>query len=131
MSLRFQEKDEVDREVEDNKRSGVAFWLIIVIPFAALVCIGALVEWLLGHRSSSHEAVIGLVVLVASLAPCIVGEYLIAPVYKEFRTRTKEIDGKVSAIESSMNESIRLQKELLEKLTAIGNRLDEVQDNNR
>jgi hypothetical protein len=128
MMLRYQNKDEVDQEVEAQTRSSAAFWLIMGVLFAVLAGVWVLVKWLLGHPLSSHEVAI---VVIGSLSVPIIslaGEYMIAPVYKEFRIRTKEIDGKLSAVESVINESKERNSELLERLAAIENRLDEIQN---
>ncbi len=54
--------------------------------------------------------------------------WLVAPYYYEFRNRTKEIDGKVTAIEEALNKSTDGQMELMERLAAIERKLAEMQN---
>jgi DNA-binding FrmR family transcriptional regulator len=51
----------------------------------------------------------------------------VAPFYYEFRIRGKEIDGKVSAIEQAVIASKEGHAELLERLTAIEDKLNSIQ----
>jgi hypothetical protein len=46
------------------------------------------------------------------------------PYYQEFRLRTKELDGKVSAIEAAVSASAEQQEEVISKLTEIENTLN-------
>jgi hypothetical protein len=46
------------------------------------------------------------------------------PYYQEFRLRTKDLDGKVSAIEAAVSASAEQQEEVISKLTEIENTLN-------
>ena len=52
---------------------------------------------------------------------------IVAPLYYEFRYRTKETDGKVSAIEDALIDAKDGHVELLERLAAIEDKLDAIQ----
>jgi hypothetical protein len=120
MSLRFQEHDdEVDREAaRETKR--ILWFTVIVLAFYAAIF--GLLDWLNGQSLKSYEVGIGVTVAFGCVP------LLVHFIIGEIRIRVKEIDGKVSAIESTVNESKEFHIELLEKLTAIKNRLDEIQD---
>lgn len=120
MLLRFQEDDEADRETAKKRTRALYFIAFFLILYLAVCGLG---DWLAGQSLKSFaEAFGGLIVI------CCLGG-LIYPVYHEFRIRTKEIDGKISAIESAIYESKERNTELLKRLTAIENRLDEIRDN--
>jgi len=115
MSLRFQREDEVDREVRKNRR---LLW--IVVPVAFFGAIFGLTDWLFGESSRQIREEFGGLLALAFLY------WLLSPIYREFCSRTKEIDGKVSAIEEAVIASKEDQTELMEKLAAIEDKLVEL-----
>ena len=131
MSLRSQVKDEIDKEVEEKKRASLMIDGLIVGPIV-VVCysvVFGLFDWFTGKILKLYGQEIGgmlAVLLVAAFAG-----WILFPLYDEFRFRTKEIDGKVSAIEEAVNESKEGHAELLERLTAIEEKLTEIQDARR
>lgn len=113
MTLRFQQTDEVDRQVNEKRKT--ARWMV---PGSLAFMVA--VYWLRGESPRSFWE---------SLAGAIAFGWLwliVEPVYQEFRIRTKEIDGKVSAIEEVVNASKEGHAELLERLTAIENKIEGV-----
>jgi uncharacterized membrane protein YciS (DUF1049 family) len=112
VALRFQEKDDVDRAAKESRATGVTVFCLLVV--AAIV--GA-TDWINGESLASYEKEL---VFYVGLAFVI---WLAAPFYHEFRIRTKEIDGKVSAIEEALNSSRRAHEELLKRLTTIEEKL--------
>lgn len=122
MSLRFQDEDEVDRRVSETKRT--TFWLIAAILLLAAVWYG-LDAWSRGASLGKFVIELG-----GLIAVCWVG-WVSYPIYLEFRIRTKEIDGKISAAEAAMNETNERYLELLHRLAAIETRLDDIQDADR
>ena len=109
MALRFQnERDEVDRTAKESRATGVMVFLLLLLA----VITGA-VEWFSGGSLASYEKELAFYIGSAFVA------WLAAPFYYEFRIRTKEIDGKVSAIEEAVNSSREAHGELLERLGAI------------
>jgi hypothetical protein len=122
MSLRFQREDDVDCEVKEGRRRTPWIILFFIVLFAAVSGLG---DWLSGQSLKSFgEEIVGAIGFGFVW-------WLVDPIYEEFRVRTKEIDGKVSAIESSMVESKERDTELLRRLKAIETRLDEIRDANR
>ena len=111
MALRFQEWDEVDRTARGGRPS-------LILLFALVAAITGVVAWLSGKSLYSYERDI------AVGAACLWAAWLLVPIYEEFRARTKEIDGKVSAVEKAVTASKENHAELLEKLTAIEERLE-------
>jgi hypothetical protein len=118
MSLRFQKEDDVDREVKEERRTTPWLYLFCIVFFAVVF---GLFDWLGGQSLKSFWEELGGLIVVCWFI------WLVSPIYEEFRIRTKEIDGKVSTIESTINESKERDHELLKRLTAIENRLDEIQ----
>lgn len=116
MALRFQEKDDVDRAAKESKATGVTVFCLLVVA-----AIAGATDWINGEILASYEKelvfYIGLAIVI----------WLAAPSYHEFRIRTKEIDGKVSAIEEALNSSSEAHEELLERFTAIEKKLDAMQ----
>jgi TPR repeat protein len=113
MALRFQQTDEVDREVTEKQRA-TSFWWIIGV--------GLLLY--LASKVLPSEFARPIVELIAVLYALWFLSWMVSPVYHEFRSRTKEINGKVSAIEAAANASKEDHVELLEKLTAIEKQTD-------
>ena len=72
----------------------------------------------LASYGKSHAATLGIAF----------GCWLLFPYYQEFRIRTKEIDGKVSAIEEAVIASRKRASELLEMLQAMDAKLDDLSD---
>jgi putative Mn2+ efflux pump MntP len=109
VALRFQvERDEVDRAAKESRATGVTVFMLLVLA----VITGA-VDWFSGESLASYEKELAFYVGFLFVI------WLAAPYYHEFRIRTKEIDGKVSAIEEAVNSSREAQEKLLERLTAI------------
>jgi DNA-binding FrmR family transcriptional regulator len=118
MSLRFQDYDEIDREVKaEKRRSGLLFVLFFCLIAAAV----GLHDWLHGDSLKSHEGDLGW--LVAALFVV----WLVGPLFFELSKRLKEIDGKVSVTESAINESVH-DKEILNRIYAIEGSLNEIHD---
>ena len=124
MVLRFQESDEVDRAAKANRSAGLDVFVMVLI-----VGIWSLTAWLDGDSLANYKK--SLPVLVVFLLVYWLVNWLVAPYYHEFRIRTKEIDGKVSAIEKAVNGSSKGYAELLERLTSIEEKLAEIQDARR
>src|ERR1035437_3586570 len=116
MVLRFQERDEVDRAAEKTQMTRVMVFLLLLF-----VVISGPVAWFRGESLALYGTQ-----LAWAIGSCFV-IWWVAPFYPEFRIRTKEIDGKVSAIEEAVNASKEDHAELLERLTAIEDKLDAMQ----
>jgi len=109
VALRFQnERDEADRAAKESRATGVTVGLLLVV--AVITGAG---DWFSGQSLASYEKELAFYIGSAFVA------WLAAPFYYEFRIRTKEIDGKVSAIEEAVNSSREAHGELLERLGAI------------
>ena len=122
MSLRFQEQDEVDREIEEGSKGSLFLIIFGLIFLAAILGLG---NWLGGQALRTY---------LEELGALIAGAILVFPFYitqKELNIRVKEIDGKVSAIETALSESKAREIELLGRLTTVQNVLDEIQASNR
>ena len=118
MALRFQDRDDdVDRAAKEERHTG---GLVAVLVLVAVIH-GA-TAWFSGKSLTSYE------VDLAWLFGFGFVYWMVVPFYYEFRIRTKEIDGKVSAIEEAGNASKEGHAELLERLTAIEEKLTEIQD---
>ena len=114
MALRFQDgRDEVDRAAKESRATGVMVFLLLLLA----VITGA-VDWFSGESLASYEKELAFYIGLAFVT------WLAAPFYHEFRIRTKEIDGKVSAIEEAVNAFAKQQSKLMHKLTAIERALD-------
>jgi hypothetical protein len=117
VGLRFQDgHDEVDRAAKESRATGVMVFLLLLLA----VITGA-VDWFSGESLASYEKELAFYIGLGFVT------WLAAPFYHEFRIRTKEIDGKVSAIEEAVNSSREAHEELLERLTAIEKKLDAMQ----
>jgi hypothetical protein len=117
MALHFQEKDDVDQAAKEERHTGGL--LIVLALYAA---IDAAFTWFKGESLASYGKNLAWLVGIGFVL------WMVAPLYYEFRFRTKEIDGKVSAIEEAVNASLEGRAELLERLTAIEEKLAEIQD---
>jgi hypothetical protein len=115
MGLRFQGNDEVDRHAKEERATGVLVFLVML-----LAVISGAVDWFSGKSLVSYEEEIAFYI------GCGLVFWFITPFYYEFRIRTKEIDGKVSAIEEGLTSAKEDRAELLERLSAIEEKLDSV-----
>jgi hypothetical protein len=124
MSLRFQKEDEVDEEVKHGRRTTLWEIVAFVLLVAALEGVST---WLHGDSVASYAKELGWLCAIGFLC------WLVSPIYQEFRIRTKEIHGKVSAIEAAVNADAEQHAESLEpfdasevmdKLTTIEGKLD-------
>ena len=116
MALRFQGNDEVDRQAKEERATGVLVFLVVLL---AVIC-GA-VDWFSGKSLASYEEELAFYIGLGFLF------WFLTPFYYEFRIRTKEIDGKVSAIEEAVTSAKEDRAELLERLAAIEAKLDDIQ----
>jgi hypothetical protein len=116
MALRFQEKDDVDQAAKEERETGGL--LIMLVLYAA---IDGAFTFFKGESLASYGKNLAWLVGIGFVL------WMVAPFYYEFRFRTKEIDGKVSAIEDAVILSREDQAELLERLTAIEERLEAMQ----
>lgn len=123
MFLRFQKEDDVDREVKEENRRTVPWMILFYIGLVA----GAfgLSDWLRSELPTSLWEELGGLFAIGFVC------WLVVPVYEEFRIRTKEIYGKVSAIEADVIAAKEIHAELLEKLIAVEEKLAGIQDSNR
>jgi hypothetical protein len=108
VALRFQEKDDVDRVAKESRATGVTVFLLLVLA----VITGA-VDWFSGESLASYEKELAFYIGLAFVT------WLAAPFYHEFRIRTKEIDGKVSAIEDAVNASKEDHADDIEKAVTV------------
>ena len=123
MALRFQEKDAVDEEVKEQRSDGVRASIAVYgFFFVLLALIFGLFDWFSAKSLKSYGEEIAW--FLGFLWFISFADWLLSPIYNEFRFRTKEIDGKVSAIEKAVTASKEDQRELLEKLTAIEEKLE-------
>jgi hypothetical protein len=117
VALRFQDgRDEVDRTAKESRATGVMVFLLLL-----LAVITGTVDWFSGESLASYEKELAFYIGLTFVT------WLAAPFYYEFRIRTKEIDGKVSAIEEAVKSSREAHGELLERLTAIEKKLGAMQ----
>jgi len=118
VALRFQGKsDEIERAAKEERNTPAL--IIIFVLFAA---IHGVLAWVQGESFASYAKDLAWL-----LAFCLT-YWILAPFYYEFHIRTEEIDGKVSAIEKAVNASEEAHAELLEKLTAIEDKLGELSE---
>jgi hypothetical protein len=117
MALRFQKVDDVDRAAKEERHTAVL--VIVGVLYAATDGIFA---WLRSESLPSYGKNLAGLIAFGFVY------WLAAPFYYEFRIRTKEIDGKVSAIEQAVTASREGQAELLERLNLIEGKLAEIQD---
>jgi hypothetical protein len=117
MALRFQGNDEVDRAAKEERHTG---GLAVLLVLYALID-GAF-SWFRGESLASYGKNLAWLVGFGFVY------WVAAPFYYEFRIRTKEIDGKLSAIEATVIASKEGHSELLEKLTAIEEKLEELSE---
>jgi hypothetical protein len=106
MTLRFQKDDEVDREVKAGRRRfPIWTFVFLFILLGVISGIAALIHgWSLVRLERELGEILGFSFFVA------LGASIFAPLYKEFRFRTKEIDGKVLAIEEALTASREVEK---------------------
>jgi len=117
MALRFQKDDEVDRAAKEAAHPGV---LVFVLAVFALV--DGLFSWLRGESFASYGK------NLAEFTAFGFAYWIVAPFYYEFRLRTEEVDGKVSAIEGAVKKIQEGQTELFERLRSVEEKLGAIQD---
>lgn len=126
MALRFQAKDEIDKKVEESGGLWRFFWGVVFVVIAVATGISALFT---GKTLKEYGQDIGIWLACVLLVAFI--QQILSPLYEEFSLRTKEINGRVSAIEEAVNASKKSQAELLDRLTAIEEKLTEIQSARR
>ena len=115
MSLRFQsENDEVDQAVKNESHTVM---LVFILGFIATI--DGVFEWFQGKSLAEYGKNLGWWIGFG------LAYWLACPFYNEFRFRTKELDGKVSAIEQTVIAFKEYHGELIEKLESIEQKLDE------
>jgi len=130
MTLRFQKKDAVDEEVKEDRSEGVRVSFLLYGFIFVFFAVGSgLFDWFSGKSLKSYGEEVGW--MLGFFFSISVADWILSPIYNEFRFRTKEIDGKVSAIEKTVNASTEDHAELLKRLTAIEEKLTEIQDARR
>jgi Mg2+ and Co2+ transporter CorA len=122
MVLRFQERDDVEREMKTARFSVLPMYIVFFVLIAACY---ALVDWWNDLSLKTYRKDLGSVFVFL----CVF--WLATALYIEFRARLREIDGKVSEIEKTVNASKEGHAEMLEKLAAIEEKLTEVQQARR
>jgi hypothetical protein len=117
MALRFQgsNEDEVDRQA---KREG--YTPVLIFIFVLLAAIDGVTSWFSNKSLASYEQGLGLMSIL------VLAYWFAAPFYYEFRIRTKEIDGKVSAIEGAVAASQRESAQLRSELSAVRDKLGDL-----
>lgn len=119
MTLRFQKADEIDREVNEERK--INRWMIPSL-LAFIVAVFGIGDWLRGDSRSFWEKVAGAIAFGWLWL-------LISPVYQEFRIRTKEIYGKVSAVEEKLDEMQNMLEQRIDELhQKIENKLESDHD---
>jgi hypothetical protein len=113
VALRFQEKDDVDRAAKEERHAGAL--LIVLVLYAG---IDGAFTWFRGESLASYGKNLAFFIVFGFVF------WLIEPFYYDFRFRTKETYGKVSAIEKVVTTSKEGHAELLERLTAIEDKLE-------
>ena len=116
MGLRFQGNDEVDRQAKHERATGV--WVLLIVLLGA---VSGAVDWFSGKSLASYKEELGFYIVFGFLS------WLFSPLYYDFRIRSKEIDGKVSAIEKVVTSAEESRVELLQRLAVIEAKLDEIQ----
>ena len=122
MTLRYEGQDNAERAGEvSHEKFGCFLLLVIVLGVAAKgLC------WLSGGCSASHENLLSWIIGIC-VAWSAYG--FVQMRIEEINTRTKEIHGKVSAIETAVNESkvrdAELMEKLMEKLAAVEDGVEE------
>ncbi len=116
MGLRFQGNDEVDRQAKEERATWV--WVFLIVLLGA---VSGAVDWFTGKSLASYKDELGFYIVFGFLS------WLLSPFYYEFRIRSKEIDGKVSAIEKAVTSAEEGRVELLQRLAVIEAKLDEIQ----
>jgi hypothetical protein len=102
------------------KREGRTVLLKLVFLFLCVGAVYGVSAWLEGRSFASFERDLMVLLGVCYLY------WLLAPYYYEFRFRTKEINRKVSAIESALSDLTKQRSELFEKLSAVEKKLDSI-----
>ena len=116
----------MDEEVKENRKSeGITLAVLYGFSFVVIAIIAGIFDWLTGRDDKSVRAG-SRIYFHATLALPVIGQMVLIPLYNEFRLRSKEIDGKVSAIESALNSSKKDHAEIIERLAAIEETLDKI-----
>ncbi len=122
MTLRFQKDDEVDREVRATRHFP---WWTFILVFAVIGVSDGMVSLVTGRGLAKFESDLGEALAFSFVLA--LAEGFLAPFYKEFRFRTKETGGKVSAIEETVAALGGGVAELREQLREIQHKLDELE----
>src|SRR5271157_3302646 len=113
VALRFQDRDdEIDRAAKEERATPV-----LILFFVLFAAIHGVVWWFSGGSLASYAKDLAWM-LGFGLA-----YWMLAPFYYEFRIRSKEILGTVTKIEEAVSAVKEDQKELLERLSAIEDKL--------
>jgi hypothetical protein len=119
VALRFQSADDVDSKVkEEARRASLIGGVLLILYLAGTGIVAFISGESLETYGKDHFSTIGLAFAV----------WFCVPYYQEFRIRTKEIDGKVSALEETIIARKEREFELLEMLHAIDGKLDDLSD---
>ena len=98
MALPFENEDDVDRQLKKERMSFVGE-IVAFLSFAGLF---GLMDWLFREPLKRYEETLAFLIAAA------LAHRYVSPLYYEFRYRTKEINGRLSAIEDSLK-TIRKQ----------------------
>lgn len=116
MALRFQEKDDCDHAAKGERETWGLLTTLVLIA-----AIDGAFTWFRGESLASYGKNLAWLIGI-----CFVS-WIVIPFYHEFRFRTKETYGKVSAIEDALNAAKEDRAELLERLAAIEDKIDTMQ----
>lgn len=115
MALRYQDsEDEIDRLAKEERATPVL--VLLVVMFALIAGIW---EFLIGKNLKSYEQELGWLLGFAF------AYWMLSPFYYEFRIRTKETEGKATAILERLE---KLEEGFGMRLNAIEEKLDKVED---
>lgn len=122
MALQFNVEDDADREVARTiGRSTSKLWWQMLFLCLYTAVMAAVPTYFVKVSQSGELFLFGS---IAFLWMVWLLDKICSNYYLEFRLRTKEIYGKVSVIEEAVNASKEEGAELLERLTAIEDKLD-------
>ena len=110
MALRFQNKDEVDHAVKDERSAALFSCLFLFVLIAVISGIGS---WLSGGTVRAYEKDL------AELFAVLLALWFVSPIYYEFRIRTKETHGTVTEIEKAMSVWNTSHEEVLKRLDGL------------
>jgi len=109
------------REVKSQRRFP---WSTFIWVLVLLGVVSGIVSFATHRSLEEFERELGGIVAFSWVLAC--AEELLAPFYREFRFRTLEIDGKLSAIEELIIASKKEHAELLQRLATIEDKLDSI-----